>query len=418
MFTEQKLIEARNKAATFASKLKEVQGDKSVEESVWRDVVVKLTEANQEVERLNALKTEQDKAEQIAARYLEPDESRRIHAKGPETETNEKRQAFLRGVHKDAAVAYIRSGGDIYAARDLAQARGATPNEIATMVTGDARKGGILVPPEWLAARDTRQMPAVMRGMCDVVTTSSDVVTVPLIEGSLETPNMVAEGTEHTTRQDVDLGGVDIKVNDWHPKPVVVSQKLLRNQGANIDQIIGNRIIRRLDLDEDQQFLNGTGVGEAYGLLREDLAHVVSQNATAITYEGLVNLLFDDVNGIGEEWSVGAANIMRRATYANILTVQDPAGHYVFGLANQVAANTLLGEPVKFSSQMPEVEADAYPIVRGWFPAYTIVDGAGGMSIKRLEEKFDPNVGFSVLKLFGGRTVQTEAFVRLKIAAS
>jgi len=309
-----KISEAAAKAGSIAAQMRARYEAGDAEGG--QKLALELTTANQEVERLRTCQRDYEAANALASRYIDPDPSTRPPAASAATQDREK---IIRGAHVDAAIAYLRSGGEMAAAREVCRARGLSPQETATLIAADNRLGGILVPPEWLAAREGRQMPAVMRSLCDVVTTGSDSIVIPTVTGSLEANNMVAEGTERTTRQDVDFGGVEIKVNDWHPKPIVVSQKLLRNQGANIDSIIGTRIMRRLDLDEDSQFLNGTGVGEAYGLMHETTAHIHSQAAAAITWAGMINLVFDDVNGIGEEWTANGVMLMRRATYAAVL---------------------------------------------------------------------------------------------------
>jgi len=420
----QELAQAKTKAGELAVAMKAKYGaaeaatgeDKIRLANDGENLALKLTEANVEVTRLSEKQTKYDTDMQLASDYLDVAPGNSIRRYGAEASDKKAYDERAKSVHAEAVAAFLREAGDPSAARDICKKHG-MPEIYNTQVASDLTKGGILIQPEWGQLREGRQMPAVMRSLCDVQQTSGDSLTVPLIEGALEADNMKAEGFEHTTRQDVDMGGVTIKVNDWHPKPVVVSQKLLRNQGANIVQIISTRIMRRKDLDEDQQFLTGDGVGEAFGLMNEPGLKVVnSGSATTITWAGLLNLVYDDINGIGEEWATGATNLMRRATWAAVLNTPDPAGNYVFAVAAQAAPNTFLGEPTRFSPHMPSIAGDAFVIVRGWFPAYTIVDGPGGLSLKRLEEKFDPNVGFSVLGLFGGRCVEPEAFVKLKIA--
>jgi len=414
MFKKQVQEKAREAAAKGKEWRAAVDGD--VPEGTDAETLTKeLTALNVELHELKAKQDAFEVAEAAERELLAVDESKRTR-KGYSLadEREEGKQKKLKTeIHCDAIAAYLNEGHG--AAVDLCRTRGMGPTEISTLISGDATKGGILVAPEWAEIYEGRIAPTIMRDLVDVQTTDSDILVVPVFDSDLEADAWTTEAKEHSDRQDLATEGVEVIIHDWHPKHVVVSQKLLRNSGARVDSIVASRILRRKSLDEDRAIVNGNGAGRPMGVMQDPAitAETDSLAEDGFTWAGILNWIYT----LPEEWSAGAVAIMRRLTFASILGTPDPAGHYIFAVSAQAAPETILGNPVKFSGDMPAMALNAYPAIFGNFSAYTLAENPGATRIKRLDEKYDPNVGFSMLALLGGKAIDGDAFVKIKQAA-
>ena len=81
--------------------------------------------------------------------------------------------------------------------------------------------------------------------------------------------------------------------------------------------------------------------------------------------------------------------------------------------------NTILGQPYVEATDMPDVAANAYPIVFGDFnQAYTIVDRVG-LSVQRdnFTQATAGNVRYVARRRVGGQVVLAEAIRKQKVSA-
>ena len=110
---------------------------------------------------------------------------------------------------------------------------------------------------------------------------------------------------------------------------------------------------------------------------------------------------------------------MNSATANTIRKLKDGNGNYIWrdGLEAGVPS-TLLGYPVEFDENMPNIGAGAYAVAFGNFKrAYIIVDRVG---IRALRDAYTnkPYVHFYTTKRLGGAVKNHQAVKLLKIAAS
>jgi HK97 family phage major capsid protein len=406
----------KEKTAEVGVKLRAWRG--LLDASKWDEAQAakdEYSEANAELQTMSRRQRDYEEAKKAEEELLAPDPAKAVQTKHPEEPKPSKadRSELVDRVHMEMAALYYRGSTRAQCAA-YCEAEGLQADEIATLIAGDSAKGGILIQPDWGATYEGRVEPWIMRALVDVQPTTSDVLVVPKITSELTADAWMNEGEEHTTRQDIDTGGVEIKVNPWHPLPVVVSELLASNPGANIVSIITNRIMRRKGLDEDNAMLNGTGVGRPMGILNESgITTVPSLDAATLTWPGIINLIYT----LGAEWAASADLVMRRLTYATVLGLQDPSGAYAFAANANAAPETLLGYKVHFTDYMPAIAGSANAILFGDFKAYTLAENTGATRVKRLEEVYDPNIGFSTLALLGGKTVDTNGFVIQTISA-
>lgn len=385
--------------------------------SLAAETAAKLTEANVEKTRLATEAASMADADAIAASLLDAGPGVRTDAPEPRAGA----EALAASVRR-IALAYAVGGA--HEAQEAARADRIPAAHLATMRLSDAARGGIHVPPEWLAPAEHRPDPTIMRSLINVVQTTSDKVVIPkLLE--LADDNWTDEGHEYGTgdddRQDAASPGVEIGLGQWHPRPVVMTEDLL--QATSVEQEIAQRFRWALEFDLDRAVIRGNGVKRPLGVMSapsgtdpDDRANKVLEiktgHATALTVAGVTNLVYQHL----EQWSEGSVIISRRPTFANILTLEDGAGHYIFQIGHAIAPNTILGVPVRFSPFVDSVGANKYPLIHGWWRAYSGVENRGALRFKRLIEKFDPNIGLSVSGRLGGAPVQNEAFTKLKVA--
>jgi len=81
--------------------------------------------------------------------------------------------------------------------------------------------------------------------------------------------------------------------------------------------------------------------------------------------------------------------------------------------------NNILGQPYVLAADMPDIAANAFPVLFGDFRrAYIIVDRVQ-IEVQRLTEKYAEQgvIGFLARKRVGGQVVLAEAVRKLKVAA-
>jgi HK97 family phage major capsid protein len=163
-------------------------------------------------------------------------------------------------------------------------------------------------------------------------------------------------------------------------------------------------------------FVSGDGVNKPKGLLKYTatdeggldaaLRHplgpveeVPTGAAADLTREGLINLIYD----LPEDRSQGAALYANRKTHAIIRQMEDGDGRLLWQpsfAAGEPA--TILGQPIRELSGLPDVAAGTIPIVYGnMAEGYRIFDRVG-MTMLRDPYTNKPYVMFYIRKRVGG----------------
>ena len=144
----------------------------------------------------------------------------------------------------------------------------------------------------------------------------------------------------------------------------------------------------------------------------EDATHL---NGWALTYPTIIGMFHVLPTVIAQNgvW------IMNRKTLGALRTLKDSTGRFI--MLDPITAGmpaTLLGRPIVEAVDMPDVAANAYPIMFGDLSGYRIVDRVG-LSILR-----DPytlsdtgQVKFTAYKRTGGDVSHPDRFIKLKVAA-
>ena len=160
---------------------------------------------------------------------------------------------------------------------------------------------------------------------------------------------------------------------------------------------------------EENLYVNGTGVGQAQGLIGN-----TGVGITAATPDSSGNLLsldstFDVLGTLKGSYHEGASWLMQRSTAILLRKAQKQANLFESVFTRVGDQDYLHGYPVEYSTAMPLVSAGATPVLFGNFRAgYVIGDrGGSGINVKVLDQ---PLATVGILQLLAYR--RTDGRVR------
>lgn len=194
------------------------------------------------------------------------------------------------------------------------------------------------------------------------------------------------------------------------------TQTILEDSAIDIAAWLGGEVNTEFARQEGISFVVGDGINKPKGFLMFDAAaeaalpeanrhplgpvqEIVTGSAADITADGIIDLVY----GLPEDRSVGAALFGNRKTHAKIRKMKDGQGNYLWQPPFQAGQPAqVLGNPFNELAGMPDVAANAIPLVFGnMAEAYRIFDRVG-MSILRDPYTKKPYVLFYTRKRVGG----------------
>lgn len=194
------------------------------------------------------------------------------------------------------------------------------------------------------------------------------------------------------------------------------TQTILEDSAIDIAAWLGSEVNTEFARQEGISFVVGDGINKPKGFLMFDAAaeaalpeanrhplgpvqEIVTGSAADITADGIIDLVY----GLPEDRSVGAALFGNRKTHAKIRKMKDGQGNYLWQPPFQAGQPAqVLGNPFNELAGMPDVAANAIPLVFGnMAEAYRIFDRVG-MSILRDPYTKKPYVLFYTRKRVGG----------------
>jgi HK97 family phage major capsid protein len=317
--------------------------------------------------------------------------------------------------------------GDIERARDYRQSfvnylrKGdlISPEHQKALSVGSDPDGGYLVSPE----RSNRILTQVyesspIRQIATIETIGTDALEIPVDEGEAGA-GWVGETEAPSETSTPQIGVQRIPVHELYAEPKA-TQKLLEDGSIDIGGWLEGKIADKFARTEATAFVSGSGVRQPRGLLtypagtsRTQIEQVVSGAASAVTADGIVNLVY----ALKEFYTAGAAFLMRRATVGAVMLLKDANNQYIWRPGIESGQpSTLMGYPVREAADMPAVAANALAIAFGNFRfAYTIVDRLG-VTVLRDPYTAKPFVKFYTRKRVGGDVTTFEAIKLQKIA--
>jgi HK97 family phage major capsid protein len=291
------------------------------------------------------------------------DEIKAAMARAPAANAEEKKEA---SPELKAFYAYLKDGKDV------------SVEHKANLSVTDNERGGYLVNPEIGQLIDTLQREGSnMRNLVNVIQISSgDALESPTKTLKTAGATRRNEVTTSTDQSDIKWGHKRIATN-WLDAVIPISQQLMEDV-PSVQSDLARDAADDFNITEGAEMLNGTGVGEARGLMTfptGTIAQISSGAAAAFTTTGLLNL----VGGLKTAYTNGASFIANRATiYTNLFGLQNGANnleHYLVPDFRDGVQFRLLGYPLIEMPDMPTSAADALPLAFGNFKrAYNWVE--------------------------------------------
>jgi HK97 family phage major capsid protein len=292
--------------------------------------------------------------------------------------------------------------------------------EIRALAGTSDTDGGTLVPEDMSSEIISNAYDqAEVRPVCFASRTGRDSVSTP----SLAKP-VVAWGTKGLAVSDQDLtsGRKRIDIN-FVQALLLVDNDLLEDSDADMESQLVMMFSEAVAEAEDDAFVAGNGVDEPLGILTSSdiqsnaINSGIADALTDTTHNGF-DVLMEAYYGLNKKYRRNATWAANSTTERVLRQVKDAEGRYLWQPPVQAGdPASLMGRPLVNPEGMPDIAANAFPIVVGDFSRYWIKDRAD-MTVQRLVERYAEysQTGFKIRKRVGGRPILSEAFKPIKIA--
>ena len=291
----------------------------------------------------------------------------------------------------------------------------APDEEVKALTVSNDQLGGYLAPGEMSTEfiRDLIEYSPV-RSVASVRSITSPSVSYPKRTGI--TNAQWSGETEPSQESTVSFGQVEVparKITTY----VDISNELLADSGGTAETEVRTALAEDFGQKEGIAFVNGTGVKQPEGLLTNaDIAEYLNGHATNLNADKLIELMYD----LPAAYRTRGAWAMNGSTLAAIRLLKDGQNNYLWQPSYQAGQpETILGRPVVEMVDLPDIEANAFPILYGDFSAYRIVDRLS-MSIL-VNPYLLATKGVTRIhaeRRVGGKVIQAARFRKLKMATS
>jgi len=277
----------------------------------------------------------------------------------------------------------------------------------AAMGEDTAGVGGYLVPDDFYAGivEKRNELSIPRRAGATILQTSRDVLNIPIEATSQTYFAQSAHDMAAVNEDEPTIGQATATVFDF-TKLVKVSEDLLEDSAANLNQFLANSFGRWMAMTENRNALIGAGTTAPQG----------------VTVGGTAALTFDDTNSIAaaeipELYHKLAGQYRDNAVWAmnddtlGMLRGLSSSSVFTFG-AHEINEESIMGKRVFTSTYMPKYTTAKYKaIVFGDWSMYALVERKG-LTIRRLNELYAGNRQVGLLAVFrhGGVVLQSEAF--------
>ena len=281
--------------------------------------------------------------------------------------------------------------------------------------------GGYLAPIEYVREiiKGVTEISA-FRSLVRVRTTAQKSIQIPKRTGQFAAQRVAEQGTRSETTG-LAYGLEELPVHELYAL-VDISNQMLEDSAFDMASEIAMEAAEQFEVKEGAEFVSGTGVGQAEGVLtNSNVAETNSGSAATIKdasgqADGLIGLK----HGIKTAYTRNATWGMNRTTLGSVRKLKDGQGQYIWmpGIA-MGRPNTIDGDPYVELPDMPSEGAGLYPVIYGDFRrAYVWADR---ISMEMLRDPYTQatagNVRFIVRKRSGGQVVLAEAVRKLKCSA-
>ncbi|MCX6559846.1 MAG: phage major capsid protein, partial [Candidatus Aminicenantes bacterium] len=288
------------------------------------------------------------------------------------------------------------------------------PDEQKLMRTSDDTVGGYIAPTE----RRNK--------LIEILTEISPVrqlATVETIGGSsVEFPKEGGDTIDCAWDDEaLTEGDAKFKMERFDPHViralVLIKKTLLEDADFNLESYLYRKAAQKFAKKEGVAFISANGKSKPEGLLtNSEISFVKSGSASTFTGDSFINLIYD----LPADYAKGARFLMNRKTVGKIALLKDNNGQYLWRPGLQAGQpSTLLGYSIFEAVDMPDVAANAFPVMFGDFAqAYWIIERLS-IEVQRLVEVYATGgkIGFLFRRRVDAQVVLGEALRKMKIAA-
>jgi HK97 family phage major capsid protein len=291
----------------------------------------------------------------------------------------------------------------------------------AAMQTGSNPDGGYLVPEQSSSRIITRIFESSpIRQYASVDSISGKDMTFGRDEGENDA-GWVGETTPPTETATAKLGESKIIVHEMFAEPKA-TQQLLEDAGVDVEAWLARKTADKFGRLEASAFVVGDGNNKPRGYLTypdgtsgAKIEQIVSGNATALTADGIWDLVFSIKDG----YAANARHFMKRTTVRDVIKMKDGQGNYLWTSGNirDGVPSALADYPVVRAEDMPQVGAGSLAIAFGDMSAcYQILDRLG-IVVLRDPLTAKPFVKFYSRRRVGGDVLNFEALKIQRVSA-
>ena len=267
------------------------------------------------------------------------------------------------------------------------------------------QSGGALIPPEFsrtVLQRARERSNIVASAMTVPMATNS--ISIPYINGFNESQGLVAGNVKfRTTAERAELTGNEVQLGNVtltlrkSTALIYVDEEMMDFSPISITPFLTTALDNALDLHISDQLINGTGAGEAQGILNADCFLAVpkedGQVATTLVYENTLNMLarFEGRgNWYGSKTTIPQLGVMNVAVGAGGSVVFTGALGGIASAAGSFPA-ALHGSGLEYADVMPTLGTVGDLVLADW-SQYLIGQrsGRGGLEMSEsMHLKFD-----------------------------
>ncbi|RAI43977.1 phage major capsid protein [Rhodoplanes roseus] len=328
-------------------------------------------------------------------------------------ETKIARPAVSKGKVDDEQGAFEKKAFGIFL-RKGHQALGA--DEVKSLRVADDSSGGYLAPAQFVAEVDKNIVQfSPIREAARVGSTASGSVLLPKRTGR-PTASWVGE-TEARSSTESAYGQTEIPIDEITCF-VDVSNRLLEDSAVNIEAEVGLDLAEEFGRAEGEAFVTGNGAKKPLGILNDPgLSYTPGGDAALIKADGLIDLYY----ALAPFYRTRGVWMCNGKTLATLRKLKDGQGNYLWqpGLAGG-QPDTILGRPVVEAVDMPDIAANAFPVLFGDFASgFRVYDRVAFSLIRdNLTQATLGITRFHARRRVGARVTRSEAIRKLKIATA
>lgn len=308
--------------------------------------------------------------------------------------------------------------------------------EVKTLQEGIDSSGGFLVPEDMMNVI-IQKMPTPTRvaGMVQTLSTARDQMVIAKVNYTTDdiyttgirstwTGEIPSSSTVHRVTDPV-FGQLRIPVHT-NMMSLPLTNDMVEDSAFPLVSWAAGKFAETIDLLKDNSIINGTGVGQPAGILYSpggtgQPAIVNSGHASTLQADGLISLAYS----LPEQYDENARFLFNKTnTGAAIAKLKDSSNRYLFGMGTHDSGlvagrpTELCGYPYSFSGFMPNIAADAYPIIFGDFRGYILLNRIG-FTIQVLDQPYAESNQIVLLGRvrFGGQVAEPWRLKIQKVSA-